>query len=48
MSKAEVIFKLHGEGEEAKYLWNTYFKNGKCVFTAQGVVVYPKPDLNSL
>ena len=25
----DVIFHLHGEGEEAADVWNTYYKNGK-------------------
>ena len=33
----EVLFTLHGEGEESGDVWNKYFRNGKCQ-VAKGVV----------
>jgi hypothetical protein len=28
----DLIFKIHGDGEENEDFWDEYFKNGKCQF----------------
>lgn len=38
----EIIFGLHGEGEEKNDLWNGYYKNGLCqIARAKLTVQYP-------
>lgn len=43
----EVVFLLHGEGEENGDLWNMYFKNGKKQ-NCNAVVVYEEFDESKL
>jgi len=38
-----VVFKLHGEGEEAGDLWDAYFKDGKSQ-TCKASLAYPPYD----
>jgi len=41
----EIVFTLHGEGEEVGDLWNKYYLNGK-VHVAEAQITYPpfNPD----
>ena len=39
----DLMFELHGEGEENEDVWIEYFKNGK-MQRCQGKVVYPDFD----
>ena len=36
-----VIFKLHGEGEETGDIWDTYYKNGKMQHCQAEMVIAP-------
>jgi hypothetical protein len=38
-----VVFKLHGEGEETGDLWDAYYKDGKCQI-CRAKAVYPPYD----
>jgi hypothetical protein len=35
----DVVFELHGEGEETGDLWNEYFKNGKSQIERAKIVI---------
>lgn len=37
----DVLFTLHGEGEEAGDLWNKYFRNGKMQVAKATVTIAP-------
>lgn len=43
----ELIFTLHGEGEEVNDLWKAYYKNGKYQ-EARVQIVYPEYDESKL
>lgn len=43
----EVLFELHGEGEEVGDIWNRYFKNGK-VQRCHAEIVIPPFDESKL
>lgn len=43
----DVLFKLHGEGEDSGDLWNEYHLNGKYQY-CQAEMVYPEYDFNKL
>lgn len=43
-----VLFKLHGEGEEAGDIWDKYFAGGKKVHEVRLVAELPKPDYDVL
>jgi hypothetical protein len=36
----DIIFTLHGEGEEAEDIWNEYYLNGE-VFVAKAIIYIP-------
>lgn len=38
-----VVFKLHGDGEESGDMWDAYYKNGKCQI-CRAKFVYPQYD----
>jgi hypothetical protein len=37
----EVLFELHGEGEDVGDIWNEYFKNGKVQYCKAEIVIPP-------
>lgn len=43
----EVLFELHGEGEESGDIWIKYFKNGKCQH-AKSRIVFERFDITKL
>lgn len=43
----ELVFKLHGEGEETEDLWDEYYHDGRYQ-EAVAVITYPSYDPNKL
>lgn len=47
LSFPDVVFVLHGEGEETGDLWNSYYKNGQCQI-CRVQLSYPPFDVTKL